>query len=331
MIITRTPFRVSLLGGGTDYPVWVRKHGGVVLGGAINKYSYITARHLPPFHDYRHRVVYRETETVGALSDLRNRTIKESIEILGWPDSKGLEISHLGDLPGRSGTGSSSTFVVGLLHAISALQGKFLSQDELASLAIRVEQERLKETVGYQDQTFAAHGGLNLIRFLPDGTVHVNPLGLEPEHVRELESHLLLFFTRMTRTSSHVAKSYAGSLLDFSKEQFTLMKLAEDGVRSILARDWEQLGRAIDQSWRIKSSLSSQVSGMPIDHAYAAAQLAGAWGGKLTGAGGGGCMLLVAPPEKQQAIRSLLSGWVHIPFSFEQAGSRVVFAEKSNV
>jgi D-glycero-alpha-D-manno-heptose-7-phosphate kinase len=331
MILTRTPVRVSLLGGGTDYPDWFLQHNGVVVGGAVNHYSYVTARFLPPFHDFRHRLVYRDIEAVGSIGDIRHAAIKAVLQRLNWDDNVGVEIAHLSDLPSRSGTGSSSTFVVGLLHALYALQGRLRLPHELAAEAIAVEQKDLGETVGCQDQTWAAHGGVNVIWFQQNGDINATPLSLSAEHVAELENHLMLFFTKLPRTSSEVAASYAATLGERQREQYALMKMAEEGIMAIYARRWERLGKLIDQSWRVKAGLSPKVTNPAIDRLYATARVCGAWGGKLTGAGGGGCMLLVAPPDKQPAILAGLKDAVHVPFKFDFSGSSVVFSCPHNI
>jgi D-glycero-alpha-D-manno-heptose-7-phosphate kinase len=303
------------------------------VGGAINKYSYITARFLPPFHEYRSRFVYSMTECCHHNSSVSHKAIRATLKHLGLaePDSPGLEVLHASDLPGRSGTGSSSTFVVGLLNTLSALQGKLMLPYELTEAAIHIEQQLLGETVGCQDQTFAAHGGLNVIRFRVDGEICVEPLVLDANHVRELEAHLMLFFTKMPRTSSEVAQSYAPTLGQKAKEQFAMLRLAEQGIDAIYRRNWERLGHLIDQSWRIKAGLSDAVTNDTINRTYAAARLAGALGGKLTGAGGGGCMVLVVPPEKRQAVIQALPQAVHIPFGFDFGGSTVIFSDKDNI
>ncbi len=332
MIITRTPCRVSLLGGGTDYPSWCEHYGGLVLGGAVNKYAYHHVRHLPPFHGHKTRVVYSKLEAVKDNSQIEHRAVKAVLEHLGMggPEGPGLEIFHASDLPGRSGTGSSSAFVVGLLNALSSLSGKRLLPHELAEAAIDVEQIALGETVGCQDQVFAAHGGLNTLRFHRGGSVTVIPLPLSAQKIRELEEHLLLFFTGETRTSSEVARSYAPALLERGKEQWAMMNLAERGVRAVEDGDYERLGGLIDQSWRIKCGLSSAVNTERASLLYQVARVCGAWGGKLTGAGGGGCMLLVVRPEKRKNVLEAMTknGAVHVPFRFEFDGSVVVFADR---
>lgn len=331
MIISRTPVRVSILGGGTDFPSWSRAHGGIVVGGSVNKFSYLTARFLPPFHDFKHRLVYREIETVRDADEIRHKAARAVMKKLNWEG--GLEVAHLADLPGRSGTGSSSTFVVGMLKALSALQGRMMLPHELAAAAVDVEQNMLGETVGCQDQTWAAHGGVNVLQFRTDGTIDVLPLVVGDEHVRELESHLMLFFTGVPRTSSEVAATYAPTIARREREQFAMMRLAGLGVDAIYGKRWERLGELVDQSWRIKAGLSDAVAPGGVNRLYASARLHGAWGGKLTGAGGGGCMLLVAPPEKQPTIAKALTaeGCVHIPFRFEYSGSTIIFADRSAV
>lgn len=329
MLITRTPLRISLCGGGTDFPNWFSEYGGLVVGGAINKYAYLTVRHLPPFHEYRSRAVYSRIEQVDHNSSFEHKAIKACIERMGMEEER-LEIFHAADMPGRSGTGSSSSFVVGLLNGLSAVRGIRFSPYELASEAMRIEQGRLGEVVGCQDQVFAAHGGLNVVRFAQSGEIEVSPIAVNPSHIEELERHLLLFFTGITRTSSDVAASYAPCLNQKAKEQFAMMRLAEKAIDQIYRKNWTGLGQTIDSSWRIKAGLSDFVSNREINDLYTTARLAGAFGGKITGAGGGGCMLLVAPPEKHEAIFQSLArpGLVHIPFRFEFWGSSVIFCGK---
>ncbi len=332
MIITRTPVRVSFLGGGTDYPQWFSRHGGLVVGAAIDKYSYITARFLQPFHPYKSRVVYSAIECVQRNLYIQHRAIRAVLEHLGLTGeaAPGLEIFHAADLPGRSGTGSSSAFVVGLLNALSSLQGRWMLAWELAEAAIHVEQVRLGETVGCQDQTWAAHGGLNVIRFRPRGDISVLPLNLDGEQITRLEAHLMLFFTGISRTASEVAALYAPGLGERTREQWAMVRLAEEGIEAIYQGDYQRLGQLVDQSWRIKAGLADGVCTSEVSRLYAAARLAGAFGGKLTGAGGGGCLLLVAPPDRQSAIIKALEdqGALHVPFRFDFDGSVVIFADR---
>lgn len=328
MIITRTPFRLSFLGGGSDYPQWFNKHGGLCVGGTIDKFNFITVRYLPPYHDYKSRIVYSKIETAQHNADIQHGAVLETIRHLNL-EKYGLEILHAADLPGRSGTGSSSAFVVGLLNALSSLQGTRMSPRELADAAIHIEQTRLKETVGCQDQTWAAHGGLKVIRFQRDQT-EVLPLTITHDQVDDLQDHLMLFFTGIQRTSSEIAKQYAGTLETKTAEMWAMMRLAEQGIEALYGSQWEKLGQLMDQSWRIKCSLSADVSTEAIHRMYSTARLSGAFGGKIIGSGGGGCLLVVAPQERHQEIIAQLAGegCVHIPFRFHSSGSSVIFCER---
>jgi D-glycero-alpha-D-manno-heptose-7-phosphate kinase len=330
MIITRTPLRISLLGGGTDYPTWFTKNGGLVVGGAIDKYCYVSLRKRPPFHEQKSLFVTRLIERVNTHAHVSNPVIRAALKYtgLGDDDAPGLEIIYQADLPARSGTGSSSSFVVGLLNTLYLFKGLHSWPNQLTTDAIAIEQKLLKETVGCQDQAWAAHGGLNSIHFRRSGDVNVYPLGISPTETEDLEKHLLLFFTGMARTSSEIAAEYAPQLTQKGTEQWALYRMAEKGLDAILAHDHQRLGWLVDQSWRIKCSLSPKVCPPEVGKAYAAARLAGAFGGKLTGAGGGGCLLLVAPREKHEAIAQVLPGYVRIPFRFDFEGSRVIFADR---
>jgi D-glycero-alpha-D-manno-heptose-7-phosphate kinase len=324
MIISRTPFRISLFGGGTDYPAWYREHGGAVLASTIDKYCYLTCRYLPPFFEHRLRVVYSKIETCESVDDLQHPAAREVLKYLQI--DRGVEIHHDGDLPARSGMGSSSAFTVGLLHALYALKGQMPSKQQLALESIKIEQEILKETVGSQDQVLAAYGGLNHIVFEPSGEISVRPMTLLPEALQELNSHLMLFYTGIKRTASEVAQTYVADV-EVKKRQLRLMK---DLVVEALAvlngrRALVCLGQLLHEAWEAKRSLSPMVSNRVTDEIYAAALAAGALGGKLTGAGGGGFMVLFAPPTKHDTIREALGALVHVPFSFEYAGSQVIF------
>jgi D-glycero-alpha-D-manno-heptose-7-phosphate kinase len=334
MLITRTPNRISLLGGGTDHRNSFEKHGGLCLSGSIDKHSFLSVRRLPPFHQHKSRLVYSKIETVCDNADIEHRAISACIHYLGL-EQVGLEIFHASDLPGRSGTGSSSTFVVGLLNALAGLQRRLMLPHELAAAAIEIEQggEWLAESVGCQDQVAAAHGGLNIIRFRKDGDISVSPFVMDTNHVLDLEEHLLLFFTGIQRTSSEVASSYVASLGDREREQWEMLALAEEGIGAIYSRNYEKLGDLIGRSWELKARLSDKVVTQDISRMYVAARLAGAWGGKITGAGGGGMMLLVAPVEKRKRVIDILTkeGCLHIPFRFEFAGSTIIYSDKDSL
>lgn len=324
MIISRTPFRVSFFGGGTDYPAWFRENGGVVLATTIDKYCYISARYLPPFFEHKYRVVYSKIENVREISHIEHPAVRA---VLGWLKcDRGLEIHHDGDLPARSGLGSSSSFTVGLINAITALNGRYVSKEDLANQAIYIEQDVLKENVGSQDQISVAHGGFNRIAFKRDNTYDVTPVVLSKPKLEKLENSLMLFFTGISRFSSDVAKT---QIENFKKREAELKRM-ESMVADALtilngnADGFDDFGRLLDEAWKYKRSLSEKVSSPEIDELYEAAITAGAVGGKILGAGGGGFLLFYARPERQPFVKECLKRLIHVPFHFEASGSRVV-------
>ena len=331
MIVTRTPFRISFFGGGTDYPGWFQQHGGVVFATTIDKYCYISCRYLPPFFEHKHRIVYSHIENVRSIEEIRHPAVRA---VLGWAGvDEGLEIHHDGDLPARSGLGSSSSFTVGLVHALRALGGRYISKEELARDAIHIEQNVIKENVGSQDQVAVAFGGFNRIEFRRNGTFEVAPIIILPERINELQSHLMLCFTGLSRTASEVAKSTINNL---QKRETELMRMKEMVGEAIeLLQDpkasIDEFGKLLDQGWKYKRSLSDQVSTPEIDHIYEEARRAGAIGGKILGAGGGGFILLFAKPEHQAAVRERLGKLIHVPFRFEDSGSRVVLYQPNGL
>lgn len=324
MIVTRTPYRISFFGGGTDYPAWYRAHGGAVLATTIDKYCYLSCRHLPPFFEHRFRVVWSKIEMCQQLDEIQHPAVREVLRHAGV--DRGVEIHHDGDLPARSGMGSSSAFTVGLLHALYALKGQMPSKRQLALESVFIEQERLKESVGSQDQVLAAHGGLNHIVFARDGEISVNPVTLSAELTHQLNSHLMLFYTGITRTASEVAESYLQRTEANERHMQALGDMVAEGL-AILSdgRDLARFGRLLDEAWKAKRSLSASVSTGEIDELYEQARAAGAIGGKLTGAGGGGFMLLFVEPHNRPRVRERLSGLLHVPFRFSFGGSQVVF------
>lgn len=334
MIITRTPFRISFFGGGTDYPDWYREHGGAVLATTINKYCYISCRRLPPFFEHKHRIVYSLIENVRRIDEIRHpaaRAVLATMQV--EDDALGLEIHHDGDLPARAGLGSSSSFTVGLIHAVRALRGQYVSKDELAQQAIHVEQAVIRENVGSQDQVSAAFGGLNRIEFRRDGGIDVAPVVVAPDRLAALQDHLLLCFTGVSRIASDIAKSKIDNLRHRSAE-LTRMRAMVDEAIAILQNPQVPIvrfGELLDEGWRYKRNLSAQVSTPQIDALYAEARAAGAIGGKLLGAGGGGFFLLFAPPAAHDDIRRRLDGLVHVPFRFENGGSRVVLYQPNGL
>jgi D-glycero-alpha-D-manno-heptose-7-phosphate kinase len=327
MIISRTPYRISFFGGGTDYPSWYRHYGGQVIATTIDKYCYISARYLPPFFDHRFRIVYSRIENCKTVDEIAHPAVRECLRYLQF--EQGLEIHHDGDLPARSGLGSSSSFVVGLLHALHALSGAIPAKERLAHEAIHMEQVRLKETVGSQDQVMAAHGGFQRVEFLSDGEIRVTPLTLRPDRLKALNSHLMLFFTGIKRTATTIAESYASDVASVEKQLRTMGSMVDEAFQILAgSSDLATFGNLLHEAWRAKRSLSKQVSNPVIDEIYATARSAGALGGKLIGAGGGGFMLLFAHPADHDRIRERLAKLVHVPFRFERAGSRIIFFDR---
>lgn len=324
MIISRTPFRISFFGGGTDYPGWYRKYGGNVLVTTIDKYCYLACRYYPPFFDHRFRISYIRSENCASVADISHPAVRGVLQYLNW--DRGLEIHHVADLPARGGMGSSSSFTVGLLHALHGLKGQMCTKAQLTEESVHIEQELLNETVGSQDQTAAAYGGLNHVTFSTNGDIVVRPLTLTAERMRELESHLMLFYTGIKRTASDVAQSYVENIEEKRRHLEGLSQLVGEAMEVLYSdQDMSAFGGLLDQAWRIKRSFSGKVSNAHVDGIYAAAIEAGALGGKILGAGGGGFMVLFVPPERQQQVREKLKDFIHVPFRFESTGSQIIF------
>lgn len=325
MIICRTPFRISFFGGGTDYPGWYRRHGGAVLAASIDKYCYLSCRYLPPFFEHRFRIVYRKIETCATIDEIRHPAVRETLRHLRI--DRGVELHHDGDLPARSGMGSSSACTVGLLHALYALRGEMVTKSRLASESIHIEQEVLKETVGSQDQVMAAYGGLRHVQFHPNGEIENAPLILAAERVAELKAHLMLVYTGIARTAADVARSYVEGI-ESRRQLFVLKELVEESIDVLSSgTDIGAFGDLLHEAWQVKRGLSAAVSNGEVDALYERARSAGALGGKLTGAGGGGFLLLFAPPDRHRAVLDALDGRIHVPFEFESAGSQIIVYE----
>lgn len=326
MIISRTPFRISFFGGGTDYPVWFRQHGGAVLATTIDKYCYISCRYLPPFFEHKSRIVYSKIEAVKSNDDIEHPAVRGILGYLKVED--GVEIHHDGDLPARTGLGSSSSFTVGLLNVASALKATMLSKMQLAREAIKVEQEILKENVGCQDQVLAAHGGFCRIDFFENDEIRITPIITSWQRLQQFHAHLLLYFTGFSRTASEIAREQIERTKDRKAELTTMYQMVNEGV-SILTgnHDMSDFGKLLYESWKLKRSLSSKISTLTIDGIYETARRAGAIGGKLLGAGGGGFMLLFAKPEDHPKLKAALQSLLCVPFSFENAGSQIMLYE----
>lgn len=324
MIISRTPYRISFLGGGTDYPGWYRQHGGCVIATTIDKYCYLTCRYLPPFFEHRYRVVYSRTEDCGQVDEIRHPVVREGIRYLGI--KQGLEIHHDGDLPARSGMGSSSSFAVGLMQVLHAIQNQMCAKDQLAREAIHLEQNILKENVGSQDQISAAYGGFNHITFMQNDEFVVRPIILGRERMAEFERHFMLFYTGIRRTASEVVASFVPDIESKKRQLRVLKELVEEGIALLAgSSSLSGFGELLNEAWQAKKSLSPIISNDEIEQMYSAAREAGADGGKLIGAGGGGFLLLFVPPAKQASVRGALSSLLHVPFRFEFEGSRIIF------
>lgn len=324
MIISRTPFRVSFFGGGTDYPDWFREHGGAVLSTTIDKYCYISVRELPPFFDHRFRVVYSIVENVKEIKEINHPAVRAVLD--RFQTDRGLEIHHDGDLPARSGLGSSSAFTVGLISALHALGGRYISKDALASEAIHVEHCMLREPVGVQDQISAAFGGFNHIAFNRDGTHEVRPMILPRERIEALQDHLFLVFTGKSRLAPQVARTVIGNLKDKADDLRTMQQQVGHAIAVLSSptTDLAEFGRLLNDAWRLKRSLSDRVSTPEVDDLYDAAMRAGAIGAKLLGAGGGGFMLMFVRPQDRGRVREALGGRISVPFKFETSGARIV-------
>lgn len=324
MIISRTPYRISLFGGGTDYPQWYMRHGGAVLGMAIDKYCYISVRYLPPVFDHKHRIVYSRIETVEDIKDIDHPAVRAVLSEMKM--TEGLDIHYNGDLPARSGLGSSSAFTVGLLHALYALRGEMKSKRQLAEEAIRIEQEVIGENVGSQDQTWAAYGGLNRIDFHQEGGFTVAPIIIPQTRERDLLDHVMLFFTGISRNASEIAKHQIANL-DSRERQLHEMRAIVDQAQDILTnpvRPLSELGELLHGSWLLKRELAAPVSSDTVDQIYEAGRRAGAIGGKLLGAGGGGFMLFLVPPELQPKVRQSLSSLIEVKVSIATSGSNIL-------
>ena len=327
MIISRTPYRISFFGGGTDYPGWFRENGGAVLNTSINKYCYISCRYLPPFFKHKYLIRYRQIELVNDISEINHPSVRESLKFAGIDD--GVEMNHSGDLPARSGIGSSSSFTVGLLNTLSALKGKMLTKRQLAMNAICVEQEMIKENVGSQDQVAAAFGGLNKIEFGGDEKFYVQPVTIGRDRLILLQNHLMLFFTGISRTASEIAFEQIKKI-PFNRKRLSHMKdMVDEAVGILNDRNGniEDFGRLLGEAWKIKRSLTAKISTDWINEVYEDSLRAGALGGKLCGAGGGGFLLLFVPPQRQTAVKKKLDNMLYVPFRFETLGSQIILYE----
>ncbi|MDA1334977.1 MAG: kinase [bacterium] len=325
MLITRTPFRISFFGGGTDYPVWYKEHGGAVLSATIDKYCYITARYIPPFFDCNYRIRYVKLEETKTQKEIEHPSVRECLAHMAF--SKGIEMQHNADVPGMSGLGSSSAFTVGFLNALYNLKGDEVGKRQLALDAIHVEQDRIKESVGSQDQTAAAYGGFNKIVFGGEQGISVTPVPVSRDRLLKLENNLMLFFTGYPRNASEIAKEQIKKTPERKVELAKMYSMVDQGYNILTDEkaDLDEFGKLLHESWMIKRGLTSKITNDDINSMYSNARKAGALGGKLIGAGGGGFLLFYVPVEKQMAVKAVLSNLLHVPFKFENLGSQVIY------
>ena len=323
MITCRTPYRISFFGGGTDYPAWYHQFGGAVLSTSIDKYCYLTCRNYPPFFGSLYRIVWSHIEQVNSLEEILHPVVPKLLDFMKI--NTGIELHHIGDLPARSGMGSSSSFIVCLLQALHALNGDLISKKDLLRESIFFEQKILCENVGSQDQTSAVYGGFNKIEFNTDGKIRILPVQTSSARLLELNSHLMLFYTGISRNSTAIAQKYIKQII--SKEQLLIRmrKMVDDGLEILCGNNSiNDFGLLLDEAWELKRSLDSAISSKICDDVYETAKKSGAVGGKILGAGGGGFMLLFVPPEMQYKVRKSLSHLIHVPFCFEQLGTHIV-------
>lgn len=324
MIISRTPLRMSFVGGGSDLPAFYRRHGGAVLSAAVNKYVYVN---INKKFDGGIRLAYSKTEEVQSVSQIEHKLVRAAFEMLGFPG--GVEITTIADIPSRgTGLGSSSSFTVGLIHALHAYQGRHVSAEDLGRESCRVEIELCGEPIGKQDQYAAAFGGLNLIEFRPDDSVLVTPVIMPGALRDDLERRLIVFYTGITRSASGILREQVSAVACDAAKQDALRQmvgLAYD-LREELGRgSLDSFGEILDVNWRLKKGLTAGISSDGIDSWYRAARQSGALGGKLLGAGAGGFLLFYAPEERHEAIERALQPLRRVALQFEPLGSRIIF------
>lgn len=323
MIITKTPFRVSFFGGGTDYPEWFREHGGCFLSTTIDKFSYISIRNLPPFFQEKHRIVWSKIELVDEFDNIEHPVVRAALKYFSVKN--GVEIHHQGDLPSRAGLGSSSSFAVGLVNAINVLQNKQLTKKQLADYAVHLEKHLLNEKVGIQDQIAAAFGGLNYVKIKTTGDYEVTPVNLTDGKLDELQNRCILVYTGVSRFASDIASSQIKNIPLHEKALFRLKGIADEGYKVFAEGNIEDIGPLLDESWNLKKNLASGLAPTFVDDLYDLAINNGATGGKLLGAGGGGFMLFIFSPKKKQQLLDALSDFIVVPFKISFQGSEVLY------
>lgn len=321
MIIVQTPLRVSFFGGGTDFPSYYMQEGGCVLTSAIDKYIFVTIKSR---FDHLVRVGYTQTEMVEQVDKLQHELIREALKMTGI--SQGVEITTMGDIPSAgSGLGSSSTVVVGALHAMSVYNGELVSAEWLASMACEIELNKLNKPIGIQDQYIAAYGGFRFMEFAASGKVNIETVHISTATRRRLNENLLLFYTGTTRKADNILGEQRNNIQDRKHVLGQLKEMAGIARNELERGNVDIMGELLHQSWLLKKQLASQISNGPIEEMYEKARAAGATGGKITGAGGGGFLLLYCPHEHQENLRHALADYQELPFQLEENGSKVIF------
>ena len=328
MIITRTPLRISFFGGGTDYPVYYRKHGGKILSTTISKYNYLTVRELPPFFDHKYRIRYFKSEYKNLIEEIDHPSVRECLKFLDY--SKGIELVHTGDVPAMSGLGSSSAFSVGMLHSLYALKGEFVTKRKLALEAIDIEQNRIGESVGSQDQVAAAFGGLKIIEFMKNGQINVTPVTISSQRIKDLEKSIVIFFTGISRSASEIAQTQILESENKTKELDLMKDMVDEAVGILYSkqRNLDDFGHLLNESWQLKRSITQKISNDFIDSVYERGIKAGAIGGKLLGAGGGGFIAFYVNERNRKRLIEQMSDLLHVPFHFDQMGSHIIHYSK---
>lgn len=323
MIITRTPFRMSFFGGGTDMKDFFTEHGGAVISTTFDKYCYVIVRHLPRFFDYSTELSYSKIERVASIDDIEHPAIRNAMKML---DMHELRLTYEADLPARSGLGTSSSFAVGMLNAFYALKGKYADKKKLADDAIYLERVLCNEAGGWQDQIAASFGGFNRINFNKDGTYDVYPLIIHPDRKKQLDDNLLMFFTGFTRFSSDMQKANAKGYHEKTKQLLEMLELVDQAQEILTDKnsDLDDFGRLLDHTWKLKRQTGGAITTDSIDALYQRGIDAGALGGKLLGAGGGGFLVFYVQPEKKQDVKEAMKDLLYVPFHFEDGGSRVI-------
>lgn len=328
MIITKTPFRMSFFGGGTDMPEFFNEHGGAVISTTFDKYCYVNVRHMPPFHPYISEIVHNRFERVNDIKEIEHPLIRECMRL---HDIHEIRLTYEGDLPARTGLGTSSTFAVGMLNAFCALKGKMMSKRQLAQEAILVERDILKEHGGWQDQVAAAYGGLNRIDF-KNNDFSVHPIVISPERKKELDESLLLFYTGIQRFSSEIQADTFAKPVDKIRQLKDMLALVDEAENILCAKNTSlnEFGNLLDKTWKLKRGTGPKVSNGSIDDLYNQAIKAGALGGKLLGAGGGGFLLFFCEKEKQENLKKTMEELMIVPFNFENEGTQILYFSPQN-